>query len=189
MPDLTLGHQATERWCTSSVVKTYGRETRRDSLRQPTRKACQRRHHYYRLLRHRVACLVCPFRYRASASQLTLFRAVWLRVHFSNHPSFPRLSTSKLIYRLWEQLAERNVLVAPGTMFSGRTFGQPDAFDPTVAPPLTMCGPGERLIEKDGDGWFRISFSTASEDDMRTAMKTIGKVTAEFWRDLPDDDE
>ncbi|KAK4051762.1 hypothetical protein OIO90_004586 [Microbotryomycetes sp. JL221] len=122
---------------------------------------------------------------------------VWLRVHFSNHPSYPRISTSKLVYRLWEQIAESNVLVAPGTMFSGRTFGQPLALLDSTVPSTSdevlehaMCGSGERLImTPEGDGFFRISFSTASEKDMRSAMKTIGKCVADFWRDLPDEDE
>ncbi|KAM0789987.1 hypothetical protein ACM66B_005319 [Microbotryomycetes sp. NB124-2] len=106
---------------------------------------------------------------------------VWLKAHFSNHPSYPRLSTAELIGRLWEQLAESNVLVAPGTMFSAETFGKPTS----VAERL-LCGEGERLMTDNGDGYFRISFSTASEKDMRSAMKTIGKCVAEFWHDLPD---
>ncbi|KAK4047631.1 hypothetical protein OIV83_005289 [Microbotryomycetes sp. JL201] len=112
---------------------------------------------------------------------------VWLRVHFSNHPSFPRLSTAQLIARLWEQFAESNVLVAPGTMFSAAAFGKPQEQDGSLE--RALCGAGEQLMIDDGDGYFRISFSTASEKDMRSAMKTIGKCVSDFWRDLPDEPE
>lgn len=90
-------------------------------------------------------------------------------MHISLHPSYPHHSTATLIEALWEQLAEANLLIAPGTMFSGASFGK----DELVA---------ERLMEtKEGDGFFRLSFSTASEEDMKTAAKTIGKVVKEFF--------
>ncbi|KAM0751020.1 PLP-dependent transferase [Meredithblackwellia eburnea MCA 4105] len=114
---------------------------------------------------------------------------VWLRVHVSNHPSYPEKSTADLILACWEELAEANVLVAPGTMFSGITFG-----DDTQAPSACIWG-GDAVIpsneeelrrelvsENNGDGFFRMSFSSATEADMRKAMKIVGEVVEKFFK-------
>lgn len=75
---------------------------------------------------------------------------VWLRVHISQHRDYPAKSASSLIMALWTKLADNKVLLAPGTIFSGTTFGEPmDEFS------------GENLrIAQDGDGFFRLSFSS-----------------------------
>ncbi|GAA5893063.1 hypothetical protein JCM5296_003062 [Sporobolomyces johnsonii] len=98
---------------------------------------------------------------------------VWLRVHFASHPLYTLTPTSTLIQQLWEELAEANVLVAPGTMFSGRTFG-------TTA--TEEEGPEVLAITEEGDGFFRISFSSATEEQMKEATRIIGKVVEEFFR-------
>lgn len=93
---------------------------------------------------------------------------VWLRVHTTNHPSYPKVSSSFLISKLWEDIAEAGVLIAPGNMFSGREFGK------------------DLLVEEvggggDDDGFFRLSFSTASEEEMGKAATVIKDCTQEFW--------
>ena len=52
---------------------------------------------------------------------------------------------------LWTALADHKVLLAPGTIFSASTFGEPqDDFD----------GQEKNLRIEDGDGFFRLSFSS-----------------------------
>lgn len=112
---------------------------------------------------------------------LTVLYIVWLRIHLSGHPSFPRISTEDLVVKLWEQIADADVLLAPGTMFSGVTFGD-DASNPTACIWGAEGRQEEELAVDGGDGFFRLAFSTASEKEMRTAMKTVGEVVAKFFK-------
>ncbi|CEQ40216.1 SPOSA6832_01805 [Sporobolomyces salmonicolor] len=98
---------------------------------------------------------------------------VWLRVHFASHPLYGVTPTSTLLQQLWEELAEANVLVAPGTMFSGRTFGTTASQEE---------GPEVLAITEEGDGFFRIAFSSATEAQMKDATRIIGRVVEEFFR-------
>ncbi|GAA5984700.1 hypothetical protein JCM5350_007921 [Sporobolomyces pararoseus] len=104
---------------------------------------------------------------------------IWLRVHFAQHPSYGKLSLSYLLQSLWTDLAEHSVLVAPGSMFSGR------AFPPTVPTDelndFTEESWNESVDEKEGDGFFRISFSTASPEEMKKATAIIGKRVEKFF--------
>ncbi|GAA5826415.1 hypothetical protein JCM3770_004697 [Rhodotorula araucariae] len=95
---------------------------------------------------------------------------VWLRVHFAEHPSFRHKSTSALLLELWTDLAEHNVLVAPGTMFSATDF------PPTPAPADDLA------LTEDGDGFFRIAFSTATPEQMQEAARVIGARVDKFFR-------
>ncbi|SGZ29995.1 BQ5605_C052g12585 [Microbotryum silenes-dioicae] len=120
---------------------------------------------------------------------------VWLRIHLSNHPLHPSQSTSSFIFNLWEQLAENNVLVAPGTMFDTDLFGQPlsQSTDPEFAssglgeeqermPVTDLLGQGIKLMQDgSGDGYFRLAFSSASKEEMEKACKIIGKVVTDFF--------
>ncbi|KAI5480676.1 hypothetical protein MNV49_007603 [Pseudohyphozyma bogoriensis] len=92
---------------------------------------------------------------------------VWLRVHTSLHPSYGKVPTADLIMGLWEAIAEANVLIAPGTMFSATEFGKPSV--------------EEQIMEVSGDGFFRIAFSSASADEMKESMKVVGRETRKFW--------
>jgi len=96
--------------------------------------------------------------------------AVWLRVHFSEHPSFRRKATTDLLMELWTDLAEHNVLVAPGSMFDASEF--------PPAPPK----PEELALTEDGDGFFRIAFSTATPEQMKQAADIIGRRVEKFFR-------
>ncbi|GAA5874784.1 hypothetical protein JCM1840_000432, partial [Sporobolomyces johnsonii] len=100
---------------------------------------------------------------------------VWLRVHFASHPLYTLPPTSTLLQQLWEELAEVNVFVAPGTMFSGRTFG-------TTA--TEEEGPEVLAITEEGDGCFRIAFGSATEEQMKEATRIIERVVEEFFRRL-----
>ncbi|KPV72309.1 uncharacterized protein RHOBADRAFT_55794 [Rhodotorula graminis WP1] len=95
---------------------------------------------------------------------------VWLRVHFAEHPSFQRRATSDLLMELWTDLAEHNVLVAPGTMFDASEF--------PPAPPKA----DELALTDAGDGFFRIAFSTATPEQMKEAAKVIGQRVEKFFR-------
>ncbi|GAA5849914.1 hypothetical protein JCM5353_009063 [Sporobolomyces roseus] len=103
---------------------------------------------------------------------------IWLRIHFASHPSFHLLPVSKLLESLWEDLAEHNVLVAPGSMFSGREFPPKlptqefDDFDFSAS-----------VEPESGDGFFRIAFSTASQEQMKEATRIIGKRVEKFFRE------
>ncbi|GAA5913545.1 uncharacterized protein JCM6883_004449 [Sporobolomyces salmoneus] len=111
---------------------------------------------------------------------------IWLRIHFSQHPSYGRLSLSYLLQSLWTDLAEHSVLVAPGSMFSGRSFPPPiptdefalnsDHFDFSEQTWI------DSVDEEEGDGFFRVAFSTAEEKEMRKATEIIGKRVEKFFR-------
>ena len=92
---------------------------------------------------------------------------VWLRIHLSNHPHYPNKSSSWLIMSLWEKLAEAKVLVAPGTMFDATTVGK--------SPEETL------LFAENGDGYFRMSFSSATYEQMQAGVNTIGKEIRAFF--------
>ncbi|GAA5913791.1 hypothetical protein JCM6882_007700 [Rhodosporidiobolus microsporus] len=104
---------------------------------------------------------------------------VWLRVHFASHPHYHRTPTPLLLSKLWENLAESSLLVAPGSMFNARTFGAPSA---AAFVEGSTEGGEVFAVTEDGDGFFRLSFSTASEDDMDRAAKIIKKVVGEFFK-------
>ncbi|GAA5978310.1 hypothetical protein JCM11641_004650 [Rhodosporidiobolus odoratus] len=99
---------------------------------------------------------------------------VWLRVHFSEHKDYGRTKTSDLLQQLWEALAESTLLTAPGLMFSSSTFG-----------PKLEQGQAEGqevlAVTEEGDGFFRIAFSTATEAQMEEAAKILKKVVKEFF--------
>lgn len=94
---------------------------------------------------------------------------VWLRVHFAAHPCFRSTPTAELLMSLWEDLAEHNVLIVPGTIFSAASVGQ-DLVDQ------------DPLVTADGDGFFRISFSSATPDEMHRACKILATRVRVFFR-------
>lgn len=137
---------------------------------------------------------------------------VWLRVHLSAHPSYPHHTTTALLGLLWEQIAEANVLIAPGSMFSGvgrsllyhsppspaaadplapfhhqREFGKdapsPSSIDAHARELFGLNAYEEVMASPEGDGFFRLSFSTASEQEMRTAAKVVGSVVKKFFEE------
>lgn len=79
---------------------------------------------------------------------------------------------------LWELLAKANVLVAPGNMFSGRTFGEGSG-----VPEKALGEAEEEVQEVGGDGYFRMAFSTASPEDMKSAMTILARVVAEYFEE------
>lgn len=93
---------------------------------------------------------------------------VWLRVHFSEHRQFRSTPTPELLMSLWEDLAEHNVLIVPGTIFSAAAVGQSLASSDSDA---------------SADGYFRISFSSAKPDEMREACKILAQRVERFFRE------
>lgn len=115
---------------------------------------------------------------------------VWLRVHLSNHPAFHQgANTSDLLIKLWETIAEHRVLVAPGNIFNARTFGTGDQMPPVTAVRI-MSESGDQdederghelFVTPEGDGYFRISFSSASKEDMIHAARVLGREVQKFF--------
>jgi len=100
---------------------------------------------------------------------------IWLRVHFSQHPSFGVKSTNALLLALWEEIAEAKVLVAPGSMFSAREF------PPSGDVEMMDVDDKNLVVADNGDGFFRMAFSMASAEEMQKAMGILGKVTKKFF--------
>ncbi|BGP56694.1 hypothetical protein JCM8202v2_004324 [Rhodotorula sphaerocarpa] len=94
---------------------------------------------------------------------------VWLRVHFSAHAHFSSTPTSELLMSLWEDLAEHNVLIVPGTIFSAAAVGESFSAD-------------DLALQANGDGFFRISFSSARPDEMREACRILAERVERFFR-------
>ncbi|GAA5876540.1 hypothetical protein JCM16303_003573 [Sporobolomyces ruberrimus] len=107
---------------------------------------------------------------------------IWLRIHFAQHPSYGRLSLAFLLQALWTDLAEHSVLVAPGSMFSGRTF-PPSVPTDEFTEDFSAESWQQAVNEEEGDGFFRIAFSTASKDDMKKATAIIGQRVAKFFKE------
>lgn len=71
---------------------------------------------------------------------------------------------------LWEDLAEHHVLIVPGTIFSAASVGQQDLVDQ------------DPVVTADGDGFFRISFSSATPDEMHRACKILATRVRVFFK-------
>ncbi|KAJ9112336.1 hypothetical protein QFC19_000756 [Naganishia cerealis] len=94
---------------------------------------------------------------------------VWLAVHLESHPQFAQVKqddgkegVNKMLYELWTELAENNVLVSPGYFFDAQ--------------------PGVPHEGTENFGFFRLSFSMASHEQMESAIKTIYKVFVKFFQ-------
>ncbi|GAA5856155.1 hypothetical protein JCM8547_003007 [Rhodosporidiobolus lusitaniae] len=93
---------------------------------------------------------------------------IWLRVHLASHPSYPHIPASELLQSLWEEIAEANLLVGPGSMFNMHSFGQEESI--------------QQAVEEDRDGFFRLSFSNATEEQMKQAAEILKKTVASYFR-------
>lgn len=62
-------------------------------------------------------------------------------------------------------------------MFSAKRFGQPLGGEDVAA----FEAEEQYMTDDEGDGWFRIAFSTATAKEMQEAGKIIGKQVKEFW--------
>lgn len=88
---------------------------------------------------------------------------------------------------LWENLAKRKVLVAPGFMFSGtgQREGLPD--DPSAPPKAnaigedSYAGPVQDLT--DGIGHFRMAFSFSTHEVMREGIKIFAETVTEYFEE------
>ncbi|KAJ7228693.1 pyridoxal phosphate-dependent transferase [Mycena pura] len=82
---------------------------------------------------------------------------IWLKVHFDQHPSFVTLGVKELENKLWIELAEAGLLLAPGVMF------KPTDDWSTVK-----------------SGHYRISFSNGENAEFKKATKIFGTVLRKF---------
>ena len=85
---------------------------------------------------------------------------MWLRVHFENHPDYARLSNGDgnaeeiLLDRVFKRCAEKLVLVCPGSMF---------------VPAHADSAPKHI-------GYYRLSYSMATRDELSRAIATLRQV-------------
>jgi aromatic amino acid aminotransferase I len=80
---------------------------------------------------------------------------IWIRVHSENRPSLESDKTPE--QELWFNLAEADLLLAPGSIFS------PD------------------LVGDANQVHFRISFSNSTFDEMKKAVSIFGRVLCEYF--------
>lgn len=99
---------------------------------------------------------------------------VWLRVHLSSFPSYRPGQSKAMLAALWEDLAKNKVLVVPGTYFAGGTMMAQGDDD-------LSFNQDDMLFTSEGDGFFRLAFSTASQEDMATSMRVIAQTTRKFY--------
>ncbi|GHJ84349.1 hypothetical protein NliqN6_0751 [Naganishia liquefaciens] len=95
---------------------------------------------------------------------------VWLAVHLSSHHKFAQIKreegpdgVNKMLYELWTDLAESNVLISPGYFFDAQ--------------------PGVPHEGTEDFGFFRLSFSSATHEEMESAIKTMYKVFVKFFQE------
>lgn len=82
--------------------------------------------------------------------------------------------------KLWEELAESNVLLAPGYIFDAKSFEVPQ--DAEEEEGTFRMGRREELrFDDNGDGYFRLSFSTASVEDMTKASIIFARTLKVFF--------
>lgn len=128
-----------------------------------------------------------------------------ITVHASNHRHFKRssppeerrLQTRKIMNDLWESLAEKNVLVAPGWFFqgSGKREGAPEEQQGSLGggQPVADVEKEEeeevqaldftREDEEKGLGHFRIAYSFSSHDTLRKGIELFCETVTEFFED------
>ena len=95
-------------------------------------------------------------------------RTVWVRVHFENHPDYARLAGDAqvgnpeevLLDRVFKRCAEKLVLLCPGSMFR----------------PLHASSEPEHV------GYFRLSYSMATRDELARAIATFAEVLRSEFR-------
>ncbi|KIK59151.1 hypothetical protein GYMLUDRAFT_44904 [Collybiopsis luxurians FD-317 M1] len=89
---------------------------------------------------------------------------VWLKIHFEEHPSFAIVGYKALELKLWSELAEAGVVMAPGAVFAAIPVD-----DETV-----------------GDGHFRVSFSNSTPEEFKKVANIFAIVLQKFMRKQAD---
>ncbi|KAI0638513.1 PLP-dependent transferase [Trametes polyzona] len=84
---------------------------------------------------------------------------LWLKVHFENVRGYQAGDEESLETKLWTKLAESGVLIVPGHYFA--------AEEDTVVP---------------AEGHYRLSFSFASDEELKKAVTILGKVVRDFFQ-------
>ncbi|KAF9055066.1 PLP-dependent transferase [Hymenopellis radicata] len=111
-------------------------------------------------LGQRQGAKVCYASLKPQRQQLRLF----LKLHLEDFVTSPlsALGYKQLEMKLWTKLAEAGVLFGPGYIFSATDISD----------------------DMHGDGHFRISFSSASEEEVKKAMTIFGAVVRKFVLEL-----
>lgn len=92
---------------------------------------------------------------------------IFLAVHFKYHPDFDRLhaagedATAVLLEKLWLLCADNLILFAPASGFDAH---------------------GTHNIGGDGIGYFRLSYSIATYEEVRRAVSTFASVLNKFFK-------
>jgi len=87
---------------------------------------------------------------------------LWIEVHFDGLPSSQLEPEESHETRFWTILAENNLLILPGWVFDGEWN------HPPVDPNIT--------------GHYRISFSDATNEHMKTAVDIFAKTLEEYFK-------
>ena len=104
----------------------------------------------------------------ASPRRCLADRAVWLRMHFENHPDYARLAARQdgqaeeiLLDRVFKRCAERLVLIVPGIFFVPTHAGS---------------------VKPQHVGYARLSYSSATRDELSQAIGTLRDVLMSEFR-------
>lgn len=100
---------------------------------------------------------------------------LWARLYFYNSPRFQRLQDAgesldperEFQDELWLALATNSVLVTPGSYYTPWEGSE-------------KLSTQSRNAEK-GIGYFRLSFSMTTKDDMESGIRRMGEVMRRFW--------
>lgn len=84
---------------------------------------------------------------------------LWLKIHFENVRGFKQGDEASLELKLWTKLAEAGVLVGPGYYFA------------TDESPMDAA-----------EGHFRMSFSLATDKELKKAVEILGGVVRDFFQ-------
>ncbi|KAG9048757.1 hypothetical protein FS837_012120 [Tulasnella sp. UAMH 9824] len=121
---------------------------------------------------------------------------VWVRVHLVNHPTYRRKADdpTTLEEKLFVTLAENNLLIGPGWLFSTKLEDEAlleEADFPGDTVVNGLLHPKTNVDDPTGDpadhdpaqyAHFRIAFSSATESEMKEAMKIFSNVLRDFFR-------
>ncbi|KAG8956190.1 hypothetical protein FRC04_004266 [Tulasnella sp. 424] len=123
---------------------------------------------------------------------------VWVRIHLLNHPSYrAKLSPEEpttLEGKLFVALVEKNLIIVPGWLFTTKLedevpldetdFPGDAIVNGLMRPRANIDDPTGDPADHDGAQYahFRVSFSSASESDMKEGMKIFATVLRDFFR-------
>ena len=114
---------------------------------------------------------------------------VWLAVHLSSHHKFAQIKreegpdgVNKMLYDLWTDLAESNVSIRSSDV--PVCVGSSSCRQVLISPGYFFdAQPGVPHEGTEDFGFFRLSFSSATHEEMESAIKTMYKVFVKFFQE------